>query len=205
MKKLALSLLLCSVSVFAASVTYSTTGEFLASGTDISSSGDATITFSGMTNTTVSTPFLSSLGTFNVAASVGGVFSDVFVLTITQTAPSGGSATSATAVDGTITGTSSGITLTFVPSSVVIGSVTYVFSPDSFLLNSPGNTTIPGFSGLNNLDAEVGNTTIQAFITTIPEPASLGLLGGSLLGLGLLACRRAAKISESRTDKGRRS
>jgi hypothetical protein len=182
MKKIAIALLICSASAFAGTVDYTTTGEFLSdSGTSVTL-GDATIKFEGTVGS-VSTPTFSSLGTFVVTGNVGATFSDSFTLTIDQTVPSVGNQTSSTTIAGTITGNSSTILLTFVPSAVTIGSgastATYTFSPDVY--------------GLNNPSVNSGDTTIEAYITSSPEPASIGLLGGSLLGLGFMIRRRSIK------------
>jgi len=69
------------------------------------------------------------------------------------------------------------------PSSLVIGPVTYKFSPNDYGLNQTNSGNPPG------------DTTIGALITeaAVPEPVSIGLLYGSALGLGLLIRRRVAK------------
>jgi hypothetical protein len=175
---LALALLFCSASALATSVSYSTSGVFTSVGTNSVTEGGATISFAGVA-ANVGVPTFSSLGTFNVVSDVsGGSFTDNFILTITQTTPSSGSSSSATTVDGTITGNSNTILLTFAPSDVLIGQIDYMFSPASY--------------GLNNPSVNGGNTTIQAYVSTVPEPGSLSLLVGPLLGLGLLSRRRLA-------------
>lgn len=182
MKKLALSLLLFGASAFATPVAYTTTGVFASDSTNTITNGDATITFAG-TSGSVSAPTFSSLGTFTVTGTVGGTFSDTFTLTISQTIPAAGNGTSTSKVNGTISGNSSGILLSFVPPAVVIGSgaqqVTYTFSPETY--------------GLNNPAVNSGKTTIEAYITAAPEPASLGLFGGSLLGIALIVRRVRVK------------
>jgi hypothetical protein len=52
---------------------------------------------------------------------------------------------------------------------------------------------MPDSYGLNNPSDNAGRTTIEAYITAVPEPASLGALGGSIFGLGLVIRRRALK------------
>jgi PEP-CTERM motif len=183
-KTLALSFLVCSASAFATTVSYTTTGQFTLTSTSTEKIGDATIKFAG-TSASVSTPTFSSLGTFIVTdvSALPANFSDTFTLTISQTLPTVGSGSSSTTVSGTISKNSSVIELTFVPSFVHIGTganlVTYKFAPDNYGLNNPSDND--------------GATTVEAYITSAPEPASLGLLGGSLIGLGVLIRRRAVK------------
>lgn len=190
MKKLALSFLLCSAAAFATTVTYTTSGIFTSSGTNAVTNGGATLTFTDIsTPSTVNATTFSSLGVVTeTGGSPQGTFSDTFTLTITQSVPApGGSASSSSSVMGTVTVNSSTITLTFVPADVTIGTgasaIDYHFLNGSYGLNNPSG----GDPGL------LGRTSIQADIIAMPEPASLGLIGMSLLGLGVLVRRRAKK------------
>jgi len=192
MKKLALALLICSASAFATSVTYSTAAVF--SGPDLGSAtppcpagftnclvnGTANIVFQPQASTTVDSPTNIALGQINASGGLGAFVGDTIVLTITQTVPgpTGSSATSST-VTGTITSTSDSIDLTFAPTHFTINNVPYVLQTDYFLV-AP-NT----FGGVTSLQGNVG--------VGAPEPMSLGLMGVSLLGLGVLVRRRAKK------------
>jgi hypothetical protein len=180
MKKLALSLLFCGAAALAAPVTYSTSA--ILSGPDavgsILASGGATLTFTGVPSTAVDSPTNISLGAITAAGGPGTFAGDMIVLTITQTDPTpGGSDTSSSTIDGLITTTSNGIDLSFMPTSFTIASdpsVTYVLQSEYFLV-------APNTNG--------GVTSLQASVTASPEPASIGLLGASLLGFGLLTRR----------------
>ncbi len=184
MKKFLAALLLCSASAFATPLTYSTHGVF--SGPDLSGgnlvNGGATISFTDNPTTSVTAPTNINIGTVNVVGGIGTFSGDTFMLTITQTVPTpGGSNTSSTTVAGSVTSTSNGIDLTFSPTSFSIASnpaVQYILQSNYFLVAPNTNN---------------GQTTLQAFATATPEPASLGLMGASLLGLGLLVRRRAKK------------
>ncbi len=184
MKKFALAFLICSASAFATSVTYSTSAVF--SGPDYSTSvppcpagssnclanGSATIIFKPEATTSVSSPTNISLGDITVAGGSGTFSGDSIVLTITQTVPlPGGSASSSSSVSGSITSTSDGIDLTFTPTHFSIGGVAYIIQNNYFLVAPNTNA---------------GDTSLQASVGS-PEPVTLGLVGASLLGLGVMA------------------
>ncbi len=188
MKKLAISILFCSASAFATSVTYSTSAQFFGpdvvggavSGNSLANAG-ATVTFTGVPSSTVDAPTNISLGTIQVLGA-GTFTGDSIDLTISQSdpGPAGVVITSST-IDGTITSISNGIDISFAPGTLSVASnptITYVLESSYFLVAPDTNT---------------GVTSIQAAVTAAPEPASLGLLGGSLLALGLVARRKAVK------------
>lgn len=185
MKKLALSLLLCGASAFATTLTYSTSATFggpdaVGGGASLANGG-ATLTYTPVPTTSVDTPTNISLGSIQALGN-GTFVGDSIDLTITQTTPTpGGNVMSSSTIDGTITSTSNGIDLVFTPSVLSVASdpaITYILQ-DSYLLVAP-NT--------NN-----GVTTIQASVTAAPEPASLGLIGGSLLGFAMISRRLMVK------------
>ena len=98
--------------------------------------------------------------------------------------------------DGTVRNVSTPTGLTYTPNQWVKAEMDYVLGETSFLLTIDGASVTtglynshPGNKGVAALRL-FGNPAFETYLdaTTVPEPATLGLLGVGALGLAV--CRR---------------
>lgn len=161
-------------------VTFSTTGGFSESGGASSATfgvgpNTLTLSYAGITDSTVGTPTNSSAGFITASVTgTGGDASGTFTLTIDQTAPTVGSGGINGDLSGTITSNSSSGTLDFISSSLTLGDIVYTLQqpPGGYDLVPP-----------NTLD---GETSIQFHVvatSAVPEPAFLSLTGLGFFGI----------------------
>jgi hypothetical protein len=163
----------------AAPVTYSTSGVFSTTGTNILPIGAGDLTFDGLVSNTVTVPSNLSFGTFDASGVGTGAIpaGEAFSLTVTETAPNSGSATATATLSGSIDPSSSSVSLSFNNTAFSVGSNEFNISQET-----DGILIVPGSSN-------GGMITIQG--TVIPEPATYLGIGS---GLALLALRFRRKV-----------
>lgn len=176
---------------YADPVTFSTTGVFSVSGTNVVNftniNGTTTLTFNGTTNP-VNTPAGTSFGDIVVTTTVpanllGPAVGGNFTLNFIQVSPAGAGSLAGT-LDGTL-GFNTGIaTLSFATTSLTIAGFTYTLNP-VYTIALP----VTGVGG----GAGTGTTTLQGTVTGVPDGGTtLSMLGTALLSLAALRRRLSA-------------
>ena len=176
-----------AASATAATINYSTTGLGSLTSTGFGG-GSSTLVFTGNPGASSGTPSIINYGDFelvctacstSVAGTAGATYAagQTFQLNITDTTDSATGHFTGTLNGGTVFSNVSPLMITWSPFVVDSGN----FQSTIFTIFSPTPLAAP------NSGSPAGDTTVQghidASVSSVPEPATLSLVGGALLGL----------------------
>ncbi len=195
------AILMMAASASADTITFSTNGPgtgFGGSSLILNNSTGAAATLAFVPNASIVTgvPSNVNFGIFalacptcsTLAGGIGSTFSPfTFDLIVTDITDGATGKFTGTSTGGMVYSNLSGLTVNWAPLQLGPGTnnaMSGSFGPTSF------TTTV--FTGIvaPNSGTDVGQSTVQGFVSSVPEPATFGLIGGALLGLGLLRRKR---------------
>jgi hypothetical protein len=196
------AILMLAASASATTITYTTNGagtKFVSSGTLVlnsTSGAAATLTYIPNVGSTSGVPSNLNLGDFllacpNCTTQAGGSGSNFaafsFDLVITDTTDGASGQFVGSSTGGAVFSNLSGLTVNWVP--LILGPGTTNTLSGNFGTTFFTTTTFTGLAAPNS-GTPPGDTTVQGFVSSTPEPTTYGLVGGGLLGLGLLRRKR---------------
>ena len=193
-----MAMFITAASASAATITYGTNaaGTGFSGGSslvlDNSAGADATLTFFPNANISSGVPSNVNFGLFTLACpscttEAGASFSPfTFDLVITDVTHGGATGTFVgTSTGGAVFSNASLLTINWAP--LQLGPGVNNATSGNFGTAIFSTTVFTGIVAPNS-GSDLGQTTVQGFVdfTAIPEPATLSLVGGALLGLGIL-------------------
>jgi hypothetical protein len=200
------ALFMMAANANAATITFNTlTSSFSGGGLSLanSSGAAATLTFVPVPNTSITVPSNVNFGNFTLlcptCTTTSGTTFNPFIFNLIVTDVTDGNAVGkfvGTSVGTNVLLNQSQITIGWLPVTLGPGTTNATsgnFGPTSFNITATTRIVAP------NSGAEVGSTTVEGDIAstpsagTVPEPATFGMVGIGLVGLGLL--RRKKKLS----------
>ncbi len=205
----AVALFLMAATASADEILFATNGlgtGFTTGGLTLNSSGGtgaATLTFTPNGGTTVGTPTFIDLGDFMLTCSDCGTTGSgtgdatfslfTFDLVVTDTTDGATGEFIGTSIGGAVYSDSSDVSIDWSPVQLGPGTNNALngtnFGPTSFTISNPTLIVAP------NSGTPAGDTTVQGTLasqndSTVPEPATMALVGGAIIGLASLARKR---------------